>query len=140
MDALKWMEICNNLKIRLKIHKYSLQIYQHYLLKFTAQKMKFFIKDFFIFCAVIFTRTLVLCAVILRTSSTLTKENSKWDLVFRFLTAKALGCLSCSSTDFKIGFAVSSAKEFVLLYSGIFKFFTTFEKDESVPQLLWCIG
>ena len=41
-----------------------------------------------------------------------------------------LGCLSYFSTDFKTAFAISSAKEFVLLYSGIYKFFVTFEKNE----------
>ena len=50
--------------------------------------------------------------------------------MFIFLIAVALGCLSCFSTDFKIGFFISSATGFVLLYSGIFKFFTTFEKNE----------
>ena len=35
--VLKRMEICNNLKIHEKIHKYSLQIYQHYLLNFLQE-------------------------------------------------------------------------------------------------------
>ena len=50
--------------------------------------------------------------------------------MFRFLIAVPLGCLSHFSTDFKNGFAISSAKGFVSLYSEIFRFFTTFEKNE----------
>ena len=50
--------------------------------------------------------------------------------MFRFLTAVTLGCLSYFSTDIKIRFAISSAKAFVSLYSGIFNLFTTFEKNE----------
>ena len=49
--------------------------------------------------------------------------------MFRFLIAVALARLSYFSTDFKIGFAISLAKGFVLLYSGVFKFFTAFEKN-----------
>ena len=50
--------------------------------------------------------------------------------MFRFPTAVTLGFLSYFSTDFKIGFAITSTKGFVSLYSGILKFFTTFEKNE----------
>ena len=42
------------------------------------------------------------------------------------LIAVILGSSSYFSTDFKIVFAISSAKGFVSLYSGICKFFTTF--------------
>ena len=59
---------------------------------------------------------------------------------FKFLIAATLGCLSYFSTDYKTGFAISSAKGFVLLYSETFKFFTTLEKNEfssSVTFLSW---
>ena len=55
----------------------------------------------------------------LRTLSTLTKENSKGNLTFRFPIVSTLGHLSYFSTDFKIGFASSSAKGFLSLYSRI---------------------
>ena len=50
--------------------------------------------------------------------------------MFRFLIAVTLGCLPYFSIDFKIRFAISSAKEFVSLYLGVFKFFTKSEKNE----------
>ena len=50
--------------------------------------------------------------------------------MFRFLLAVTLGCVSHFTTNFKIRFVISSAKGFVSLYLGIFKFFTMFEKNE----------
>ena len=50
--------------------------------------------------------------------------------MYRFLIAVTLGCLPYFSTDFEIGFAISSAKGFVSLNSGIFKLFTKFENNE----------
>ena len=50
--------------------------------------------------------------------------------MFRFPIALTLECLSYFSTHFKIGFAISSAKGFVSLYSEIFNFLTTLEKSQ----------
>ena len=58
--------------------------------------------------------------------------------MFSFLTAGKLESFSYFSTDFKIGFALSSAKGFVSLYSGFFV--TTFQKNElssSATFLSW---
>ena len=49
--------------------------------------------------------------------------------MFRFLLAVTRGCVSHFTTNFKIIFVISSAKGFVSLYLGIFKFFTMFEKN-----------
>ena len=60
--------------------------------------------------------------------------------MFRFLITVTLGFLSYFSTDFKIGFTISSAKGFVSLYSGIFKFLQRLKRLNLVPQLLLCLG
>ena len=73
----------------------------------------------------------MLCAALrglsLRNSAILTKKIKARLLDFRFLIAVTLGCFSYFNTDFKIGFAISSAKRFVSLHSGIFKFFRMFD-------------
>ena len=83
-----------------------------------------------------FTGTLVLCAALRGLSFLI----SKWDLMFRFLIAVTLGCLPYFSTDFKIVFAIFSAKGFVSLNPAIFEFFTAFGKNEfssSAALMYW---
>ena len=119
----------------------------HRKLRIWSHLLKKFLMENFIFCAVIFTGTLVLCAALrglsvlisLRTSPTPTKENSKWDLVFRFLTAKTLGCLSCFSTILRLDLLSLLLRDLFHYIQEFSSFLQCLKRMNSVPQLLWCI-